>query len=306
MVVTRKIGTWFEAIVPEHWTAYTVDEFLRSYWQIPKKQLHEFRMNNSIAINGKQPQWNAKLEKGSRLSLEFFKPEHFSADPYYFPTDVLYEDDHLLVLNKPARMDTHPNSPDQANTLLNAAVFHMQSQGQELDIRHIHRLDRHTSGAVLFSKHKTAGAILDRMLKEREVKRTYLAKAEGLIKQKKGKIDKPIGKDRHHPTRRRVSSGGQSAVTHYEVIQKLPQEQRTLITCKLDTGRTHQIRVHLSDMGYPLAGDVLYGGSPVYSRQALHAAKLELIHPFTEEKITVHAPFPEQETIFKDVDIYSI
>jgi 23S rRNA pseudouridine1911/1915/1917 synthase len=263
-------------------------------------------MERNILLNNETPNWTSPLAFGDRLQINVFQPEEPNVIPAFHEVDVLYEDDHLLILNKPPGMDTHPNAPGQTDTLANAAAFHVQSEGSSLNVRHIHRLDRDTSGAVLFAKTSFAGAILDKMLEERKVKRTYLAVADGKLKNRKGTIDRPIGRDRHHPVRRRVSKTGQAAITHYEVVSWLKKEQQTLIRCSLETGRTHQIRVHFSDIGHPLAGDKLYGGSGTYKRQALHAVKMELNHPFTEELIICHAPFMDHPPIFKNVDPYSI
>ncbi|CAM3645523.1 RluA family pseudouridine synthase [Mesobacillus zeae] len=306
MIHTRKTGNWFELTAPAEWSSVSVDDLLRQMWKVPKKLLHELRMDQGIKVNGQPPIWNEPLKQGDRLQLEIFKPVDSSVIPAYLPVEILYEDDHLLVMNKPAGMDTHPNEAQQQNTLANAAAFHLQSEGHNLNVRHIHRLDRDTTGAVLFAKHALAGAMLDRMLEERKIKRTYIAKIDGILRQKKGVIDKPIGRDRHHPTRRRVSPTGQNALTRYEVLQKLHHDDMTLVKCTLDTGRTHQIRVHFSEIGYPLAGDVLYDGSPAYSRQALHAVKMELVHPFTEAEIVIHAPFMDESPIFTNVDPYSV
>jgi 23S rRNA pseudouridine1911/1915/1917 synthase len=153
---------------------------------------------------------------------------------------------------------------------------------------------------VLFAKHSFVGAILDKMLEERKIRRTYVAITDGLIAKKKGTINAAIGRDRHHPTKRRVSPTGQSAITHYKVLDTFPNKNRTLIQCQLDTGRTHQIRVHLSNSGHPITGDILYGGKPDFSRLALHAARLEFIHPFTKENIICFAPFLDRPAIFPD------
>ncbi|MFS0634683.1 RluA family pseudouridine synthase [Mesobacillus foraminis] len=306
MVKTSRKGSWYEIVVPEEWTSFTLDQLLRHIWKAPKKMIHSLRMDQKVLVNGQSPEWNKLFTRGDKLQLRLFEEEESSAVPAYHPIDVLFEDDHLLILNKPAGMDTHPNEPGQTNTLANAAAFHIQSSGETLNVRHVHRLDRDTTGAVLFSKTALAGAILDRMLEERQIKRTYLAITDGLIKKKKGKIIKPIGRDRHHSVRRRVSPTGQKAVTNYEVTRLMREEKKTLVRCSLETGRTHQIRVHFSDMGHPLSGDTLYGGSSSYGRQALHAVKIELFHPFTGEALSCHAPFKDNPEIFHNIDLSTI
>lgn len=306
MIATRKKGQWFEITVPQQWTPYTLDFLLRSVWKAPKKLIHSFRMEKNIRINGEPPNWNNHLIAGDNLQIKLFQPEEYQVSPAFHDVELLYEDDHLMIFNKPASMDTHPNEPDQRDTLLNAAAFHLQVNGESLNPRHIHRLDRDTTGAVLFAKNALVGAILDRMLEERKIKRTYLALTDGILPKDKGTINKPIGRDRHHPVRRRVSNTGQPAITHFEVMKRLHKEKRTLIRCSLDTGRTHQIRVHLSDLNHPLTGDVLYGGSSAFNRQALHAVKMEFVHPFTGETIVCHAPFLDQPPIFRNLDPFSI
>ncbi|MBT2690708.1 RluA family pseudouridine synthase [Bacillus sp. ISL-47] len=305
MVNIQRFGEWCEILVPPDWEGYTVESIFRTVWSAPKKQTHNMRMEKQVLINEEPANWTKPLLSGDKLRLHLFQEEDFGVVPSYFDVDILYEDDHLLVLNKPAGMDTHPNSPGQSNTLANAAAFHLQIQGESRIIKHVHRLDRDTTGAVLFAKHSLAGAILDKKLEEREIKRTYLAMVQGKLQQKKGTIREPIGRDRHHATRRRISPKGQPAVTHFELIETYSRQDLSLIKCRLDTGRTHQIRVHLSHLGYPLAGDLLYGGKPVFPRQALHAVKLEIPHPFSRETIVCHAPFLDHPEIFKGIDPYA-
>ncbi|KAB2337702.1 RluA family pseudouridine synthase [Cytobacillus depressus] len=291
---SKRYGDWFELTVPLEWEGFTIDKILRNIWNAPKKQIHQMRMDKDIKVNGEFTPWNAPLKSNDKLQIKMFFEEAAGGVPAFHPLEVLYEDDHIMVLNKPAHMDTHPNDSSQTNTLLNAAAYYLQSEGEYQKVRHVHRLDRDTTGAVLFAKHSLAGSILDRMLEERLIKRTYLALVHGKIKTKKGKIEEPIGRDRHHATRRRVSASGQPAITHFQLLKTYEKENLSLIKCQLETGRTHQIRVHFSHIGHPLAGDRLYGGKPLFDRQALHAAKLEFIHPFTLEKIICHAQLPEE------------
>lgn len=306
MLHTRRYGNWYEITVPKQWSGMNVDQFFRENWSAPKKLIHQFRMEKKVLINDEAINWDRPLKEGDRLKLKLFEPEEYGVVPSYLEVDILYEDDHFIVFNKPSGMDTHPNSPEDTQTLSNAAAFHLQLNGEKAKIRHVHRLDRDTTGAILFAKHALAGALMDLELEKRKIKRTYFALVDGIMKQKKGVIDKAIGRDRHHPTRRRVSPTGQKAITRYKLIEVFPKENMSLVQCQLDTGRTHQIRVHFSSLGYPLSGDTLYDGSSKFKRQALHAIKLEFTHPFTLESVTCIAPFIDKPEIFKGIDPYTI
>ncbi|HEY2420335.1 MAG TPA: RluA family pseudouridine synthase [Neobacillus sp.] len=307
MLHTKRKGEWFEIIVPQNWEGKSIDDLFRMEWEAPKKLTHIFRVEEMVLVNGVRANWNTPLVQGTKLQLKLFETEEIKVIPTFINVPVLYEDEHVIVFNKPPFMPTHPNDPKvEVNTLVNAAAFHLQSQGEIRNIRQIHRLDKDTSGAVLFAKHALAGAILDRMLEKREIKRTYIAIVHGLLKMKKGTIKEPIGRDRHHPTKRRVSTSGQEAKTNFQILKLEKNNHITYIKCSLETGRTHQIRVHLSHIGHPLVGDMLYGGKPFVNRQALHAVKLEFTHPLTHEKIECHAPFLDQPPIFKGIDPYLI
>lgn len=306
MLLTKKIGKWYEIIIPKEWNEVTVDGIFREKWQVPKKITHFFRTQKKVHLNGEPANWNVPLSTGTRMQILLFEEEEFSMSPAFIDVEILFEDDHLIVFNKPPFINTHPNSEGDNETLANAAAFYLLAKGEIRNIRHIHRLDRDTSGAILFAKHPLAGALLDKMLENREIKRTYLALVQGILYRKQGTIHEPIGRDRHHATRRRVSPAGQDAITHYKVLKEDPKKQISIIKCWLDTGRTHQIRVHLSHIGHPIAGDVLYGGKPIYKRQALHAAKLEFKHPLTEEVIVCHAPFIDNPPIFRNISVETI
>ncbi|OEH94308.1 RluA family pseudouridine synthase [Bacillus solimangrovi] len=298
MQIERK-GEWMELTLPDQWAGFSIETILRDVWKVPKKMVHQFRMNKLVTINGETVSWLKELQAGEKLQVRFFTKDAYGVIPNYFDLDVLYEDDHLLIVNKPAGMDTHPNEPNQEGTLANAVAYHYLSNGIETKVRHIHRLDKETTGAVIFAKHAVAGAILDRLLEQRAIKRTYMALLHGKLKKQAGIIDEPIGRDRHHATRRRVSPKGQAAVTHYEVINYEKQDDTTLVKVQLQTGRTHQIRVHMSYIGHPLVGDTLYGGSSSLPRQALHATKIVLPHPITAQQIECFAPPLDEPPIFE-------
>ncbi|WP_433748469.1 RluA family pseudouridine synthase [Falsibacillus pallidus] len=300
MIISKK-GTLFEMRVSKEYEGKTVDDIFRTIWKAPKKWIHSIRMAGEVKVNNQKANWNAPLKEGDLLHFPLFYEENYGVIPSFYHIEILYEDEHLLVANKPAGMDTHPNEEGQTGTLANAVAYHLQMNGELCKVQHIHRLDRDTTGAVLFAKNQLSGPLLDRMLSERKIKRTYWALADGLIGPKKGTINKPIGRDRHHALRRRVSPSGQDAVTHFRVLKKIPSERLSFIECTLDTGRTHQIRVHLSDMGHPLAGDKLYGGSSRFRRQALHARFLEFTHPLSGEFIHCEASFLDEPPIFENV-----
>ncbi|WP_235848513.1 RluA family pseudouridine synthase [Litchfieldia alkalitelluris] len=286
----RKKGKWLEIVVPKGWTERTIEDVLKNQLQIPKTMLHSLRMDKTVKLNHQITPWQSLLKSGDFIQLELFVEEEFGVTPEYKEISILYEDDHVLIVNKQAGIDTHPTKEGQLGTLANAVAFHYQTQGLQTKVRHVHRLDRDTTGAILFAKDRLSSSILDRMLERRDIKRTYLALVHGLMKQKKGKIDEPIGRDRHHPTRRRVSPTGQVATTHFNVLKTFPSKKLSLVELNLSTGRTHQIRVHMSHIGYPLVGDELYGGQAITKRQALHAHSLQLFHPITNDLIEVQAP----------------
>ncbi|MBD8071059.1 RluA family pseudouridine synthase [Bacillus sp. PS06] len=293
-----KRGQWLQIAVPVEWSGLKIEDILKEKLHIPKSLLHEIRMNKGVKLNNDTLPWSNTVKTSDSLQIQLFVDEDYGLIPEYTDLNILYEDDHVLVVNKPANMDTHPTTEGQLGTLANAVAFHYQAQGIQTKVRHVHRLDQDTTGAILFAKDRLSSAVLDRMLERREIKRTYYALVHGIIKQKSGTIDASIGRDRHHPTRRRVSPSGQQAKTRFKVIEKLPSEQMTLIELQLETGRTHQIRVHMSHLGYPLVGDILYGGKEVFSRQALHAKYVQFPHPITNEVIQVEAPYMDVPPIF--------
>ncbi|MFK2825897.1 RluA family pseudouridine synthase [Bacillus sp. B190/17] len=292
MYNTTRKGCIYELAVPSEWTGDTIHSVFKDRWQLPKKMIHEWRMAKSAKLNGKEANWKVPLKAGDMLQIPLFHSHGKAPVPSFIDIDVLYEDDHLLIANKVPGIKTHPNDDTETQTLLNAAAYHVQSSGEQGFIRHVHRLDEHTSGAVLFAKHDAAYAVLSRLLEERRIKRTYVAAVHGLIQQTKGTIDKPIGKDRYHSSRRRISPSGQSALTHFQVLKRDKGRALSIIKCQLMTGRTHQIRVHFSAIGHPLIGDILYGGKPLVKRQALHAVKIEIPHPFIGETIVCEAALP--------------
>lgn len=216
---------------------------------------------------------------------------HKEPPPWDTPITILYEDDHVLVADKPSGVIMYPGSPDETQTLANAVANHFMVTGQDAFVRAVHRLDRDTTGACLYAKHQGALRILDEALAQRMIRREYAALVQGQPPVRKGTIAKALGRDRHIAGKLRVHPGGQPAVTHYEVVWQ--GERYALLRCELETGRTHQIRVHLASIGMPLLGDLLYGlSSPFILRQALHAYRITFPEPYSRETVEVTSALP--------------
>ena len=266
----------------------TLEQLLRDGWQAGKKNIHELRMANAVTDSEGVPVvWRTPLTAGTELTFQL--PEAHSE---YAPLDVsgvkvLAEDDHFLAVFKPDGIAVHPDGTSREATMMNAVIAHVQAAGGTY-AEHIQRLDKGTSGIVIVAKHPMAKAMFDRMIASNEITRLYHAEVEGRLKRLKGSVNMPIGRDRHHPTRRRISMSGQSAVTHFKVIER--KEQTTMIEATLDTGRTHQIRVHMAHLGHPVVGDNLYEAAALPDgTYRLTAVETSFIHPFTGEKIVITA-----------------
>ncbi|WP_248927423.1 RluA family pseudouridine synthase [Paenibacillus hamazuiensis] len=241
---------------------------------------------------GKLKAQGGVVERSGRVLLRLFPDEPLHCMPQWADIEVLYEDDFCLVVHKPAGMKVHPTEAGEGGTLDHAVAFHYESTGQACRVRHIHRLDEDTTGPVLYAKNEWAQLLLDEAMREKKIGRAYAAVVHGRPDPPQGTVDAPIGKDRHHRSRRRVSASGDPAITHYELVASY--KNASLVRLTLKTGRTHQIRVHMSYLGHPLVGDELYGGRPDgIARQALHGETLSFEHPLSGERLTVHAPWPD-------------
>ncbi len=229
---------------------------------------------------------------GDRIRLRLFPHEAAKFEAQWLDLEPLYEDDFCLVADKPAGMKVHPTEEGETGTLANAVAGYYLHTGQLSAVRHIHRLDKDTSGPVLYAKNEFAQLKLDAAMRIKAIERIYLAVASGRLKDKAGMISQPIGRDRHMQGKMRVFPGGKAAVTRYRLLQQY--RDATLLEVFLETGRTHQIRVHMSHIGHPLLGDVTYGlPSEKISRQALHGSALIFNQPWSGEQIRIEAPLPE-------------
>ena len=291
MKVTRK-GEHLIFMIEKKQANQTVREFLQQY-HLSRKKIHELYMDKSVKLNEEVANFNDVLQIGDQLAIPVFKEESIDFKPQKMKLDIVYEDDHLLIINKPAGLMVHPDQKDGMNTLVNAVAYYYQENQIHHRIRYIHRLDTDTSGGMIFAKHYLAHSLMDYWLSEKKIKRWYLALVSGRLQSKKGKINAPIGKDRHHGARRRVAKNGDEAVTLYQLKQQF--KNYALVELELKTGRTHQIRVHMSYLGHPLLGDVLYGGPAKFGplkRQALHSSRIEMKHPITQESLKFEISLP--------------
>ncbi|MED2011069.1 RluA family pseudouridine synthase [Brevibacillus borstelensis] len=291
MIAMKKQGEWLIGTIPDEVDGLGIGSLLREHWKWPKKQVHLLFQHKEVWLEGNPAAQHVKVAAGQEIKVRACAPEPFGLDPSPEKLQVLYEDDHLLIVNKPAGMLLHPTEKFHKKTLDHLVAGHFERTGVAARVRHVHRLDQETSGVVMYAKHALASALLDEHLRERKIKRHYIAYVHGRLSKESGTISEPIGKDRFYSNRRRVTPTGDAAVTHYRVTERF--ETATKLECELETGRTHQIRVHLSYVGFPLIGDTLYGGKEMFvKRQALHAAILRFSHPFGMETLEVSAALP--------------
>jgi 23S rRNA pseudouridine1911/1915/1917 synthase len=235
------------------------------------------------------------VKAGDVLEIRIEQEESDEIYPQPIPIDVLFEDDAILVLNKLAGMIVHPTIGHYLNTLANGVVHYWKEKGERRRFRPIHRLDQDTSGAIAIAKTAHVQEVVSQQMHRDETRKLYLAIVHGVMPDDQGVIDGPIDRDPQDPHRRIVTPDGQHARTHYEVVERFTGA--TLVRLRLETGRTHQIRVHLTWLGFPLLGDAYYGNEASQSyvpmaRQALHAELLGIYHPITNEWRTFEAPWP--------------
>lgn len=284
-------------IIDEDSAGLRVEQFLRRKRYSGQNLSEIKRMPKSILVNGVHYYMRQELSKGDHLQVRICETKDSEKiPPTNLPLDIIYEDEDLLVLNKPAGMPIHPSLNNYTNSMANALAYYFQSQGKPFIFRCCNRLDRDTSGLTIVSKHLVSGSILSDMTKHREVHREYLAIARGSVTPSEGTIQAPLGRKEGTIIERTVDwEHGEDAVTHYKVVKEA--NGHSLVSLRLETGRTHQIRIHMKYLGYPLIGDYLYNPDMEYmTRQALHSHHMEFTHPITGEHMSFTAPLPEDMT----------
>ncbi|WP_010283329.1 RluA family pseudouridine synthase [Bacillus timonensis] len=274
-------------------TGKIVKEFLREQ-AISKTALTDIKFaGGGIFINGSPVTVRHRLMEGEVLRV-VFPPEEPSVEltPENLPVCIVYEDPYVLVVNKPPHQQSIPSRDSSTGSLANALLYYYQSIGLNATVHLVNRLDRDTSGLLLVAKHRHIHHLLSEQQKAGKLKRTYEAVVHGVLDEELGTVDAPIGRKDDSIIERQVREDGQRAVTHFKVIEELGDWSH--IQLQLETGRTHQIRVHLSHIGHPIVGDDLYGGEKVaIKRQALHCRTLRFFHPMDKKEIVFHAELPE-------------
>ncbi len=277
-----------------------LEAFLLHQMHLTKRQVKQAKFrNNGILVNGRQQRVTANIFSGDLVEVKLEESEIKKADliPLEKPLEILYEDEDVIVVNKPAGVVVHPSHGHYQDSLSNQLTYYFSLRKENVKIRSIGRLDKETSGIVLFAKNQPAAQRLSLQREQKLLRKEYLAFINGHLNHPHTTISAPIGKRKNDLIRMCVASDGKSAITHYTTEKILSDS--TLIRLRLDTGRTHQIRVHMHYLGHPLLGDCLYGTPhPFFQRAALHACFLTFQQPFTGKTITITAPFPEDMKTF--------
>lgn len=269
-----------------------VRDIVRTYFDFSARLRNRIKREKITLKNGEKTEGWHKVTAGDVISITLPEEEsHFP--PENIPLDVVFEDDNIMLINKQPNLVVHPTKGHPAGTVANALTHYMETRGIKWKIRFVNRLDMDTSGLLLIAKNSYCQNNITNQMRKNQVSKKYLAIVRGVIPEEKGTVDLPIGRPDPDDVRRGVMEGGSPSITHYRVLERL--REHTLVELLLETGRTHQIRVHMSHMGHPVLGDTLYGGEneELISRQALHAASLTFTHPITGEKTEYRADLPE-------------
>lgn len=266
---------------------------------VSRSQVQEWIREGRVTINGRPAKANARVAEGDRIAVAIPEPESPEIEPENIPLEILYEDRDVIVINKPRGMVVHPAAGHRSGTVVNALLYHCRDLSGINGVMRpgiVHRIDKDTSGLLMAAKNDRAHASLAAQLKEHSVTRRYSAIVHGILPHDRGTVDAPLGRDPHDRKLFAVTEkGGKRAVTHFAVMERFPPDY-TFVQLQLETGRTHQIRVHMKFIGHPLVGDPVYGGRAGrtlgMTGQALHAGVLGFTHPGTGERLEFSAPLP--------------
>lgn len=284
-------SAWVNHTVTSDEAGRTVQDILTGPMSVSRRMIQRLTRAKGLQHNRRAAWLKSKVRAGDVVSARLNPAESAGLLPVPMDLRVVYEDAEVLAVDKPPFLLVHPTSPEQDRTLAHGVAHHLAERGVHAKVHPVHRIDRDTSGLVVFAKTGHAHHRLDLQLRAGELKREYLALVDGVVQGDRGVIDAPIGRDPRNPVLRVVRKDGDAAVTRWEVAERYPAA--TLLRLELETGRTHQIRVHLQHAGHPVLGDRQYGrkGQHLLKRQALHASHLAFAHPTSGEPIRLDAEF---------------
>ena len=286
-----------EIIKVEDVSGERIDSFLAKRLDLTRTRIQELIKVEQIKVNNKKVKSSYKIEENDEIEVIIPEIQEVEIIPEDIKIDIVFEDKDIAVINKQAGLVVHPAQGHYSGTLVNAILYHIKDlSGINGEMRPgiVHRLDKDTSGLIIIAKNDKAHLELTNMFQNKEIKKTYLAIVKGKINKKKGRIATQIGRDRNDRKKMAVLDSltqGKNAITNFRVIDQ--NEKFSLLKVDIETGRTHQIRVHMKYMGYPILGDAVYGRPDSERRQMLHAYKLEFLHPITKEKMEIIAELPD-------------
>lgn len=288
-----------------------IDQYLTRQLDISRSKVQKLMKQGKVLVNGRVVSNSYLVKIGDLIFIDDNLDFTITVEKENIPLDIVYEDDYLLVINKVSGMVVHPAPGNYHGTLVNALLYQFSFSNQDT-IRPgiVHRIDKDTSGLLVVAKDDKTHELLSNMIKEKEVTRIYYALVDGIICHETGTIDAPIGRDPDNRQKMKVTDiNSKDAITHFKVLKRFPSKNQTLIECRLETGRTHQIRVHMAYIGYPIYNDPVYGKrkNTTDFGQFLHSKRISFIHPIIGELLEKEVPLPpEFQKYLEEIDIQSV
>lgn len=280
-----------------------LDTYIASKYDISRTMVQKLIEEGNVLVNEKEKKISYKVQIGDNIKINIPKPQETNIKPENIPIEIVYEDNDIIVVNKPKGMVVHPANGNSDGTLVNAIMAickgSLSGIGGEIRPGIVHRLDKDTSGLLIIAKNDRAHVNMSNQIKNREVKKIYIALVRGNVNEEEATINMPIGRSTKDRKKMAVRKDGKEAITHFKVLKRY--SKYTLLEVKIDTGRTHQIRVHMSEIGHPIIGDMVYSNGKnefSVSGQMLHAKSLDFKHPITGKDMHLEADLPQY---FKDV-----
>ena len=295
-------------LIVENEESKRIDAYISENTEYSRTAAQRLIEENKIIVNAKKEKASYKVQNGDKIEIEEEPAKEIELKAQDIPLEILYEDNDIIVVNKPKGMVVHPANGNPDGTLVNAIMSickdSLSGIGGEIRPGIVHRLDKNTSGAIIIAKNDKAHINLSEQLKNHEIKKTYIALVRGIVKENNATINMPIGRSKKDRKKMDVDKNGKEAITHFKVLKRY--QDCTLLEINIETGRTHQIRVHLSHIGYPIIGDEVYSNGKNkwnIEGQCLHAKSLDFKHPITEKEMHIEAELPKYfQKILEELD----